>query len=101
MDETRRRELAGLLEAKLAVPDPPHGYTARFVDDTASWIKTLDLPDRQEVFAFLGHILALPGAAPVKTRALMVLSQFPQRPAEELLDAPTAIPPATCVWRRT
>lgn len=87
MDETRRRELAGLLEAKLAVPDPPHGYTARFVDDTASWIKTLDLPDRQEVFAFLGHILALPGAAPVKTRALMVLSQFPQRPAEELLDA--------------
>lgn len=92
MEELRQRELAAMLEAKLSTPDPPQGYTAQFVPDTSRWIKSLALPDRDDVFDLLRHILSLPGGAPVKTKVLMLLSQFPQRPTEELLDALLADP---------
>ena len=37
-DTLAHRELSAILEEKLATPDPPHGYTARFVPETAGWI---------------------------------------------------------------
>lgn len=89
MQETtpRQRDLAAVLEEKLSTPDPLHGYTAQLVPETASWIRGLTPSDRVCVFGLLSHILSLPGSVPIKTRALLVLEQFPHPHTEELLSA--------------
>ncbi len=86
-DTLAHRELSAILEEKLATPDPPHGYTARFVPETAGWISSLEPSHQGQVFELLGHILSLPGEVPLKTRALLVLERFPHPQTEALLDA--------------
>lgn len=85
MDAQRRWDLMRTYEEMLAIPDPPHGFLARFAQEASTWIASLETEDRDFLFAYLGVLLERPGEFPLKTKTLWVLSQLPAPESEALL----------------